>query len=145
MNDLNNEQQSCEGMRGKYQSKWTQEPSSKQTSRFHQTWNKHSSSLRAAAEIDKKVLMRFEQLQKFAKVFNLSEAKIAQEFSAQVRGSSKTENLLDADFSGLTGAGGFSERASVDKLEDLYRHLSALKSERGSLMTELKQKVFVTN
>lgn len=147
MSNLNQEQQTCETYRGKFQTAWTQESSSKITLSFHQNLNKYSSSIESASEIDFKVLKSVDALQKYLVIFKEPIRSITQQFEDTLNtfAPQVVQNLLEEDLIGVNDdqlLGTLGEQMTLEKLDSVINRLNSLKKDRDNMINELKQMVF---
>lgn len=141
MSGLNSEQQACENFRSKYLDKWTQDPSSRSTGLIIANWKKYHSQLQEAADLDRKVLEKIDEISKFRKLLKNPITRICEEFSKEIlSGSESPQSLLDDDFK--SDADFLSDRMLIEKIEELLNTLKVLRKERDDALSELKKMVY---
>lgn len=143
--DLETESRECETMRVKYDHLWTQAPSAALTKSLRQDLKSHLSALEAAAQSDQQVDALWDSVK--GEVRLLLSPQVEDVFRASTeQGGAGSENLLDLDVTSETQ--GEEERARVaqlvDELEERLGRLNKIAHERGQVLKDLKDKVFVT-
>ncbi|KAG5934965.1 bck1-like resistance to osmotic shock [Claviceps sorghi] len=147
---LDMEESICEKMRSKYESEWSQQPSSRLTLTLRSDMRNYRDALDEAMRSDAQLAAKFRdnegEIDEMRRA--VEEGEVDQFFQhavarARVRGSHVTSpsnagpNLLDADF----GESGPSVLDQVNKIEDILRKLNLVKRERNQVLKDLKEKV----
>ncbi|TWU75531.1 bck1-like resistance to osmotic shock [Metarhizium rileyi] len=147
---LDMEESVCEKMRSKYESEWSQQPSSRLTTTLRSDIRNYREALDEAMRSDNQLAAKlrqnepeFDEMRRAARegeVDQLFQKAVAQ---ARARGSHVSSpahvepNLLDADF----GESGPSVMDQVNKVEDILKKLNLIKRERNQVLKDLKEKV----
>lgn len=146
---LDMEEGVCEKMRSKYDSDWTQQPSSSLTTTLRTDIRNYREALDEASKSDNQLAsklrlneMDFDEMRRAAhsgEVDQLFQRAIGQ---ARAKGSNAVSpaaaeaNLLDADFDD-----GPSVMEQINKVEDILKKLNLIKRERNQVLKDLKEKV----
>ncbi|KAK3944807.1 BRO1-like domain-containing protein [Diplogelasinospora grovesii] len=145
---LDMEESVCEKMRSKYESEWTQQPSSRLTSTLRSDIRNYREALEEAARSDGQLATKLRaNANEFDEMRNaVQHGEVDALFQRAVnkgRKSSNTNspaggepNLLDADF----GDGGPSVVEQIAKIEDILKRLNLIKRERVQVLKDLKEK-----
>jgi hypothetical protein len=150
---LDMEESVCEKMRSKYEADWTQQPSSRLTSTLRSDVRNYRDALDEAARSDNQLYQKMRQhevdFDEMRSAGETGEADILfQKALIQVGGKSRNNvgspiggegNLLDDDFQDS----GPSVMDQVAKVEEILKKLNLIKRERGQVLKDLKEKVFV--
>lgn len=145
---LDMEESVCEKMRSKYESEWTQQPSSRLTATLRSDIRNYREALEEAGRSDGQLATKlrlnegeFGEMRSAAEggevdaLFQQAVKKVRKSSSAN---SPSTEpNLLDADFDD----GGPSVVEQIAKVEDILKKLNLIKRERIQVLKDLKEKV----
>ncbi|KAI5463070.1 BRO1-like domain-containing protein [Mariannaea sp. PMI_226] len=145
---LDMEEGVCEKMRSKYESDWTQQPSSSLTTTLRTDIRNYREALDEASSSDNQLAgklrlneMDFDEMRRAAhagEVDQLFQRAVAQ---ARAKGSNAASpagiepNLLDADFDD-----GPSVMDQINKVEEILKKLNLLKRERNQVLKDLKEK-----
>ncbi|KAH8681244.1 vacuolar protein-sorting protein BRO1 [Xylariales sp. PMI_506] len=147
---LDTEESVCEKMRSKYESDWTQQPSSRLTTTLRGNIRNYREALDEAARSDSQLYTKFKQNEA-----DIEEMRIAaqngdadslfQRAVSKVRGKSSNiasptggePNLLDDDFNDS----GPSVIDQINRVEDILKKLNLIKKERNQVLKDLKEKV----
>ncbi|KAL2153350.1 hypothetical protein VTH82DRAFT_4505 [Thermothelomyces myriococcoides] len=144
---LDMEERVCEKMRTKYESEWTQQPSSRLTTTLRNDIRTYRDALEEAGRSDGQLATKLRQNEvEFAEMRAAVEngevdalfqraLKRARKSSSNNSPSSET-NLLDADFDD----GGPSVVDQIAKVEDILKKLNLIKKERIQVLKDLKEK-----
>jgi hypothetical protein len=144
---LDMEESVCEKMRSKYESDWTQQPSSRLTTTLRGDVRNYREALDEAGRSDGQLATKLRQNE--AEFHEMRAAAESGEVDAlfqravkKVRKSSSASpssepNLLDADFDD----GGPSVVDQIVKVEDILKKLNLIKRERIQVLKDLKEKV----
>lgn len=146
---LDMEESVCEKMRSKYESEWTQQPSSRLTTTLRNDIQSYREALDEASKSDGMLATKlrqngseFEEMRSAAQhgeidaLFHRSFSKVRGKRSSQSRSPSEA-NLLDADFEDSSP----SVPDQISKVEDILQNLSLVKRERNQILKDLKDKV----
>ena len=146
---LDMEESVCEKMRSKYESEWTQQPSSKLTSTLRGDIRSYREAIDEASKNDMQLASKmrqnsveFEEMRTAAQhgevdaLFQRAFSKVRGKLSSQAASPSEG-NLLDADFED----GKPSVPDQIAKVEDILKKLSLVKRERNQVLKDLKDKV----
>lgn len=148
---LDMEESVCEKMRSKYESEWTQQPSSGLTTTLRGDIRSYRQALEEALRSDSQLSTKlrqneveFEEMRTAAQDGEVDQ--LFQKAVAQARGKSSNAgspagiepNLLDADFE----EGGMSVVDQITKVEDTLKKLNLVKRERNQVLKDLKEKVW---
>ena len=145
---LDMEESVCEKMRSKYESEWTQQPSSRLTSTLRGDVRNYREALDEASRSDGQLATKLRQNEnEFAEMRSAAEtAEVDSLFQRAVNKTRKSSNanspsgdtnLLDADFED----GGLSVVEQIAKVEDILKRLNLIKRERVQVLKDLKEKV----
>jgi hypothetical protein len=141
--DLEIESRDCEMMRVKYEHLWPQAPSATLTKSQRQDLKSHLGALEAAAVSDQQVTTLWSAVRSDIEL--LLSPQIEQLF--RETGGSKPENLLDLDLN--SEADDASERAKmkgyVIEIEERLNRLQLISRERGEVLRDLKDKVYLSH
>ncbi|KAI1881199.1 hypothetical protein JX265_000025 [Neoarthrinium moseri] len=147
---LDMEESVCEKMRSKYESEWTQQPSSRLTTTLRGNIRNYREALDEASKSDGQLYAKFRQNE-----HDFEEMRVAaqsgdadalfQRAVSKVRGKSSNAtsplggepNLLDADFED----GSLSVADQINRVEDILKKLNLIKRERIQVLKDLKDKV----
>ncbi|KAK0636890.1 BRO1-like domain-containing protein [Bombardia bombarda] len=146
---LDMEESVCEKMRSKYDTEWTQQPSSRLTTTLRNDIRNYREALDEAARSDGQLATKLR-----ANETEFDEMRIAAQtaevdalFQEAVNRGRKSRdshspsvvepNLLDADFDDV---GGPSVADQIAKVEDILKRLSLIKKERLQVLKDLKEK-----
>jgi len=147
---LDMEESVCEKMRSKYESEWTQQPSSRLTTTLRGDIRSYREALEEAMRSDSQLSLKLRQNE--AEFVEMRQAiqddtvdQLFQRAVTQARGkasanpspSTAEPNLLDEDF----GEGGLSVVDQIAKVEDILKKLNLVKRERNQVLKDLKDKV----
>ncbi|KAL2137440.1 hypothetical protein VTI74DRAFT_61 [Chaetomium olivicolor] len=144
---LDMEESVCEKMRSKYESEWTQQPSSRLTTTLRSDIRNYREALDEAGRSDGQLAAKlrqneheFDEMRSAAQhgevdaLFQRAVKKVRKSSSAN---SPSTEpNLLDADFDDA----GPSVVEQIAKVEDILKKLNLIKRERIQVLKDLKEK-----
>jgi hypothetical protein len=144
---LDMEESVCEKMRSKYESEWTQQPSSRLTTTLRGDIRNYREALEEAGRSDGQLATKLRQNEtEFEEMRSAAESgevdALFQRAVKRVRKSSSASpssepNLLDADFDD----GGPSVVEQIAKVEDILKKLNLIKRERIQVLKDLKEKV----
>lgn len=147
---LDMEESVCEKMRSKYESEWTQQPSSRLTSTLRGNIRNYREALDEASRSDGQLLSKFRQNEAdIGEMRNAAQQghvdELFQRAIKKVRGKHSNTaspvggeaNLLDADFED----GGMSVSDQINRVEDILKKLNLVKRERNQVLKDLKEKV----
>ncbi|QPH12051.1 bck1-like resistance to osmotic shock [Epichloe festucae Fl1] len=147
---LEMEESVCEKMRSKYESEWSQQPSSRLTSTLRSDIRNYREALDEAMRSDSQLATKlrqneneFDEMRRAAQegeVDQLFQNAVAhaRARSNHVSSPSNIEpNLLDTDF----GESGPSVMDQVNKVEEILKKLNLIKRERNQVLKDLKEKV----
>ncbi|KAL2267747.1 hypothetical protein VTJ83DRAFT_5024 [Remersonia thermophila] len=144
---LDTEESVCEKMRSKYESEWTQQPSSRLTTTLRNDIRSYRDALDEAASSDSQLAAKlrqnqheFDEMRAAAQngeidAFFQSAVKKARKSSSHSP-SSAEPNLLDADFDD----GGPTVVEQIAMVEDILKKLNLIKRERMQVLKDLKEK-----
>ncbi|KAG6013872.1 bck1-like resistance to osmotic shock, partial [Claviceps lovelessii] len=146
---LDMEESVCEKMRSKYESEWTQQPSSRLTVTLRSDMRNYRDALDEALKSDSQLATKLRQNETEIEEMRRAaeDGEVDQLFRnavarARVRGSHVTSpsntgpNLLDTDF----GESGPSVLDQVNKIEEILKKLNLVKRERNQVLKDLKEK-----
>ncbi|KAK3688437.1 BRO1-like domain-containing protein [Podospora appendiculata] len=144
---LDMEESVCEKMRSKYDSEWTQQPSSRLTSTLRNDIRNYREALEEAARSDGQLATKLRQNDtEFDEMRTAAQtAEVDALFQRAVNKGRKSNNnspavaepnLLDADFDDS----GPSVVNQIAKVEDILKKLSLIKKERLQVLKDLKDK-----
>ncbi|KAL1841833.1 hypothetical protein VTJ49DRAFT_6510 [Mycothermus thermophilus] len=144
---LDMEESVCEKMRSKYESEWTQQPSSRLTTTLRNDIRSYRDALEEAASSDNQLAAKlrqnqneFDEMRAAAQTGEINAffqraVKKARKSSSHSP-SSAEPNLLDADFDD----GGPTVVEQIAKVEDILKKLNLIKRERMQVLKDLKEK-----
>ncbi|KAI1336310.1 BRO1-like domain-containing protein [Xylariaceae sp. FL0016] len=147
---LDMEESVCEKMRSKYESEWTQQPSSRLTTTLRGNIRNYKEALNEAAKSDGQLYAKlrqndseFEEMRHAAQTGEVD--ALFQRAVSKVRGKSSSANspaieqpnLLDDDFED----GSPSVAQQINRVEDILKKLNLIKRERNQVLKDLKDKV----
>ncbi|EAQ87946.1 hypothetical protein CHGG_04565 [Chaetomium globosum CBS 148.51] len=149
---LDMEESVCEKMRSKYESDWTQQPSSRLTTTLRGDIRNYREALDEAGRSDGQLATKLRQNEsEFGEMRSAAENgevdALFQRAVKKVRKSSNANspssepNLLDADFDD----GGPSVVDQIAKVEDILKRLNLIKRERIQVLKDLKEKILILN
>ena len=147
---LDMEESVCEKMRSKYESEWSQQPSSRLTTTLRSDIRGYREALDEAMRSDNQLANKqrqneaeFDEMRRAAQegeVDKLFQAAVAQAQARSGITSSPAQaepNLLDADF----GESGPSVMDQINKVEEILKKLNSTKRERNQVLKDLKEMV----
>ncbi|RYP53904.1 hypothetical protein DL768_001216 [Monosporascus sp. mg162] len=147
---LDMEESVCEKMRSKYESEWTQQPSSRLTSTLRGNIRNYREALDEASNSDGQLYSKFRQNEtdfedmrnaaqtgEVDALFQRAVNKVRAKSSAATSPAGGEPNLLDADFDD----GRPSVAQQISKVEDILKKLNLIKRERNQVLKDLKEKV----
>jgi hypothetical protein len=148
---LDMEESVCEKMRSKYESEWTQQPSSRLTTTLRNDIRSYREALDEAASSDSQLAAKLRQNQnEFDEMRAAAQAgEIDAFFQRAVKKARKSgpnspssteANLLDADFDD----GGPTVMEQIAKVEEILKKLNLIKRERMQVLKDLKEKVRIS-
>jgi hypothetical protein len=145
---LDMEESVCEKMRSKYESDWTQQPSSRLTSTLRSDIRNYREALDEAARSDDQLFSKWshhqDEFQEMRAAHEDDEADVLWQKALISLGgkarsgetsSNEQANLLGDDFEE-----GLSVSDQVAKVEDILKKLNLVKRERGQVLKDLKEK-----
>ncbi|GAO15756.1 hypothetical protein UVI_02043180 [Ustilaginoidea virens] len=149
---LDMEEGVCEKMRSKFESEWSQQPSSRLTTTLRSDIRSYREALDEAIRNDNGLANKlrqneheFDEMRHAAQegqVDQLFQIAVSRARGSRVSSPSRTEpNLLDADF----GESGTSVLDQVSRVEDILKKLNLIKRERNQVLKDLKDKVLILN
>ncbi|ORY65480.1 BRO1-like domain-containing protein [Pseudomassariella vexata] len=147
---LDMEESVCEKMRSKYESEWTQQPSSRLTATLRGNIRNYKEALDEASKSDVQLYQKFrqnesdlEEMRTAAQsgdadaLFQRAVNKVRSKSSHATSPAAAEPNLLDADFD--------DDRPSVmdqiNRVEEILKKLNLIKRERNQVLKDLKDKV----
>ncbi|KAI0396300.1 BRO1-like domain-containing protein [Xylariaceae sp. FL0594] len=146
---LDMEESVCEKMRSKYESDWTQQPSSRLTTTLRGDIRNYREALEEAAKSDTQLYAKFrqnetdiEQMRDAAQqgevdaLFQNAVRKIRAKTSNANSPATEQPNLLDADFDD----GGPTVAQQISRVEDILKKLNLVKRERNQVLKDLKER-----
>ncbi|KAF7556370.1 hypothetical protein G7046_g6308 [Stylonectria norvegica] len=146
---LDMEEGVCEKMRSKYESEWTQQPSSRLTTTLRGDIRNYRDALDEAMGSDNQLASKlrqnekdFDEMRRAAQtgevdqLFQRAVSQARARSSNAVSPSGMEPNLLDADFED-----GPSVVDQINKVEDILKKLNSIKRERNQTLKDLKEKV----
>ncbi|KAL2200642.1 BRO1-like domain-containing protein [Corynascus similis CBS 632.67] len=149
---LDMEESVCEKMRSKYESEWTQQPSSRLTTTLRGDIRTYREALEEAGRSDGQLATKlrqneseFDEMRAAAEngevdaLFQRAVKRVRKSSSAN--SPSSEPNLLDADFDD----GGPSVVDQIAKVEDILKKLNLIKKERIQVLKDLKEKILILN
>ncbi|KAH6659823.1 BRO1-like domain-containing protein [Truncatella angustata] len=147
---LDMEESVCEKMRSKYESEWTQQPSSRLTTTLRGNIRNYREALDEAARSDGQLYAKFrqnendfEEMRVAAQVgdadalFQRAVSKVRTKSSTATSPSGPEPNLLDDDFEDE----GPSVMDQISRVEEILKKLNLIKRERNQVLKDLKDKV----
>ncbi len=145
---LDMEESVCEKMRSKYESDWTQQPSTRLTTTLRGDIRNYREALEEAGRSDGQLATKLRQNEaEFNEMRSAAESgEVDALFQRAVKKMRKSSagnspnsepNLLDADFDD----GGPSVVDQIAKVEDILKKLNLIKKERIQVLKDLKEKV----
>lgn len=147
---LDMEESVCEKMRSKYETEWTQQPSSRLTTTLRGNIRNYREALDEAAKSDAQLYakfrqneMDFEEMRNAAQngdadgLFQRAVSKVRAKSSHATSPAGGEANLLDADFED----GSPSVMEQINKVEEMLKKLNLVKRERNQVLKDLKEKV----
>ncbi|KAI2602838.1 vacuolar protein-sorting protein BRO1 [Hypoxylon sp. NC1633] len=147
---LDMEESVCEKMRSKYESEWTQQPSSRLTTTLRGNIRNYREALDEAAKSDGQLYTKFrlnevdfEEMRNAAQtgevdaLFQTALNKVRSKSSAASSPAGGEPNLLDTDFDDSSP----SVAEQIARVEDILKKLSLVKRERNQVLKDLKEKV----
>jgi hypothetical protein len=147
---LDMEESVCEKMRSKYESEWTQQPSSRLTTTLRGNIRNYREALDEAAKSDGQLYAKFrqnendfEEMRVAAQsgdadsLFQRAVSKVRAKSSSATSPAGGEPNLLDDDFED----GSLSVIAQINKVEEILKKLNLIKRERNQVLKDLKDKV----
>lgn len=145
---LDMEESVCEKMRSKYDSEWTQQPSSRLTTTLRGDIRNYREALEEAARSDGQLAAKlrqneneFDEMRSAAEngeVDALFQRAVSRgRKSSSANSPSGEPNLLDADFDD----GGPSVPEQIARVEEILKKLNLIKRERIQVLKDLKEKV----
>jgi len=149
--NLDMEESVCEKMRSKWESEWTQQPSSRLTTTLRGDIRNYREALEEAARSDGQLAAKLRQnsseLEDMRTAAQHGEIDaLFQKAMSKVRGKSSNVNspadevnLLDDDFDD----GSPSVMEQINKVEEILKKLNLIKRERAQILKDLKDKVYV--
>ncbi|KAH7160231.1 BRO1-like domain-containing protein [Dactylonectria estremocensis] len=146
---LDMEEGVCEKMRSKYESEWTQQPSSRLTTTLRGDIRNYRDALDEASRSDNQLAAKlrhnendFDEMRRAAQTGSVDQLFQRYVAHARERGSHTASpaggdaNLLDADFEE-----GPSVVDQINKVEETLKRLNLIKRERNQVLKDLKEKV----
>ncbi|ROT40511.1 BRO1-like domain-containing protein [Sodiomyces alkalinus F11] len=147
---LDMEESVCEKMRSKYESEWSQQPSSRLTTTLRGDIRNYREALEEASRSDAQLLAKlrqnegeFDEMRTAAAngevdaLFQRAVNKARVKSSSATSPMSNEPNLLDADFEEV----GPSVLDQIRHVEDIMKKLHLVKRERNQTLKDLKEKV----
>ncbi|KAI2782468.1 vacuolar protein-sorting protein BRO1 [Daldinia loculata] len=147
---LDMEESVCEKMRSKYESEWTQQPSSRLTTTLRGNIRSYREALDEAAKSDGQLYTKFrqnevafEEMRNAAQtgevdaLFQTAVSRVRSKSSGATSPASSEANLLDADFDD----GSPSVAEQIARVEDILKKLNLVQRERNQVLKDLKEKV----
>lgn len=147
---LDMEESVCEKMRSKYESEWTQQPSSRLTTTLRSNIRNYREALDEAAKSDGQLYAKFrqneadiEEMRTAAQngdadaLFQSAVSKVRSKSSNVASPSGGAPNLLDDDFEDE----GPSVMDQINRVEEILKKLNLIKRERNQVLKDLKDKV----
>lgn len=147
---LDMEESVCEKMRSKYESEWTQQPSSRLTTTLRGNIRNYREALDEAAKSDGQLYAKFrqneadfEEMRTAAQsgdadaLFQSAVSKVRNKSSNVTSPSGGAPNLLDDDFED----DGPSVMDQINRVEEILKKLNLIKRERNQVLKDLKDKV----
>ncbi|KAL9131550.1 MAG: hypothetical protein Q9217_000564 [Psora testacea] len=151
---LDQEESTCEKMRSKYGSDWTQQPSARLTSTLRSDIRSYKGAIEEASNSDAQLLHTSRQYEsdfdEMRSAGETQEANVLYQQAMIKAGASRGKgrngihssmsageaNLLDEDF----GEGATSVMDQIAKVEDLLRKLELVKRDRAQVLKDLKER-----
>lgn len=147
---LDMEESVCEKMRSKYESEWTQQPSSRLTTTLRGNIRNYREALDEASRSDGQLYAKFRQNENDFEDMRVAAQRgdadaLFQRAVSQVRTKSsnaaspagREPSLLDDDF----GDDGPSVMEQINRVEEILKKLNLIKRERNQVLKDLKEKV----
>ncbi|KAI2635977.1 BRO1-like domain-containing protein [Xylaria nigripes] len=145
---LDMEESVCEKMRSKYESEWTQQPSSRLTTTLRGNIRNYKEALDEAAKSDGLLYAEFrqnetdfEQMRHAAQMGEVDALFQNAVREIRIKSTNNTAaeqpNLLDTDFED----GSPSVAQQISRVEDVLKKLNLVKRERNQVLKDLKEKV----
>lgn len=147
---LDMEESVCEKMRSKYESDWTQQPSSRLTTTLRGNIRNYREALDEAAKSDGQLYAKFrqnendfEEMRVAAQhgdadgLFQRAVSKLRTKSSNVASPAGGEPNLLDEDFED----GSLSVMDQINRVEEILKKLNLIKRERNQVLKDLKEKV----
>ncbi|KAM0325485.1 hypothetical protein ACHAQA_007472 [Verticillium albo-atrum] len=147
---LDMEESVCEKMRSKYESEWSQQPSSRLTSTLRGDIRNYREALEEASRSDNQLSIKlrqnevdFEEMRQASQngevdaLFQRAVNKARSKSSSAVSPMGNEPNLLDADFE----EGGPSVVEQIKLVEEVMKKLNLVKRERNQTLKDLKEQV----
>lgn len=149
---LDMEESVCEKMRSKYDTEWTQQPSSRLTTTLRGDIRNYREALEEAARSDGQLATKlrandteFDEMRSAAQhgqIDALFQTPVSKGRKSNSNSPARAEpNLLDADFDDS----GPSVVEQIAKVEDILKRLNLIKRERLQVLKDLKEKVDYTS
>lgn len=148
---LDMEESVCEKMRSKYESEWTQQPSSRLTTTLRGNIRSYREALDEAAKSDGQLYTKFrqnevafEEMRNAAQtgevdaLFQTAVSRVRSKSSGATSPASSEANLLDTDFDD----GSPSVAEQIARVEDILKKLNLVQRERNQVLKDLKEKVY---
>ncbi|KAL2753458.1 hypothetical protein ACRALDRAFT_1051974 [Sodiomyces alcalophilus JCM 7366] len=148
--NLDMEESVCEKMRSKYESEWSQQPSSRLTTTLRSDIRNYREALEEASRSDAQLVAKlrqnegdFEEMRTAVENGDVDALFQRAVNKARAKSSNTTSpvaiepNLLDADFD----EGGPSVLDQIRHVEDIMKKLNLVKRERNKTLKDLKEKV----
>jgi hypothetical protein len=146
---LDTEESVCEKMRSKYETEWTQQPSSRLTTTLRSDIRNYREALEEAARSDNQLAAKlrqsevdFDEMRAAAErgevdaLFQRAVTRVRGKSSSAVSPAGGEGNLLDDDFDDAP-----SVMDQINKVEDILKKLNLIKRERTQVLKDLKEKV----
>ena len=149
---LDLEENVCEKMRVKYNSDWTQQPSSRLNATLRSDIRSYRDALDQAGGSDAQLLATSRQyesdFEEMRSAGETDEADVLYQRAMIKAGGSRGKgrnpqspsaegNLLDEDY----GEGGMTVMEQIRRIEDMLKKLNLIKKDRGQVLKDLKEKV----
>lgn len=147
---LDMEESVCEKMRSKFESEWTQQPSSRLTTTLRGNIRNYREALEEAAKSDSQLYTKFRQNEvdfedmrnaaqtgEVDTLFQIALSKVRAKSSNASSPAGGEPNLLDADFEDDSP----SVAEQIARVEDVLKRLNLVKRERNQVLKDLKEKV----
>lgn len=147
---LDMEESVCEKMRSKYESEWTQQPSSRLTTTLRGNIRNYREALDEASKSDAQLYTKFrqnendiEEMRAAAQggeadaLFQRAVSKARSKSSTATSPAGGEPNLLDDDFAEDSP----SVMEQINRVEEILKKLNLIKRERNQVLKDLKDKV----